>query len=116
MSHAAQKTFYVRKERPDTIIDVGGNILRYAQQRSSLTLMAKRLAFSPGLIDIQINGAYDFDFSVYEGEDDKYIEGLDMVARRIVETGVTASAISVIFALISDVTNPFAAGYYRPSS
>ena len=45
---------------------------------------------SPGLIDIQINGAYDFDFSVYGGEDEKYRAGLDMIARRIVETGVTA--------------------------
>lgn len=45
---------------------------------------------SPGLIDIQINGAYNFDFSVYDGDDDKYLAGLDMVARKIVETGVTA--------------------------
>lgn len=45
---------------------------------------------SPGLIDIQINGAYDFDFSVYDGDDEKYREGMDLIARRIVETGVTA--------------------------
>lgn len=46
------------------------------------------LASSPGLLDIQINGAYGFDFSIYE-DDQKYIDGLRKVATRIVETGVT---------------------------
>ena len=45
---------------------------------------------SPGLIDIQINGAYNFDFSVYEGDDEAYKAGLRTVAERIVETGVTS--------------------------
>ncbi len=62
----------------DTVIDLGGNIL------------------SPGLIDIQINGAYNFDFSVYEGDDEAYLAGLDMVARRIVETGVTSLLPTII--------------------
>ncbi len=44
--------------------------------------------FSPGLLDIQINGAYGFDFSVYK-DDGSYVDGLKMVAERIVETGVT---------------------------
>ena len=55
-----------------------------------LTHCPAPLCPSPGLIDIQINGAYNFDFSVYDGDDDKYLAGLDMVARKIVETGVTA--------------------------
>ncbi|KAF9501398.1 Metallo-dependent hydrolase [Pleurotus eryngii] len=68
----AQKTFFIRQERPDRIIDLGGNIL------------------SPGLLDIQLNGAYGFDFSVYEGDDDAYRAGMQLVAEKIVETGVTA--------------------------
>ncbi|KAG2369910.1 Metallo-dependent hydrolase [Suillus spraguei] len=68
----AQRTFFLRKERPDTIIDLGGNIL------------------SPGFIDTQINGGFGFDFSVYDGDDKTYRDGLKLVAERIIETGVTA--------------------------
>ena len=46
--------------------------------------------YSPGLIDIQINGAYGFDFSVYEGDDEVYRNGLRHVAEKIIETGVTS--------------------------
>ncbi|KAI5116892.1 hypothetical protein M0805_004160 [Coniferiporia weirii] len=74
----AQRTFFLRKERPDTVVDLGGNIL------------------SPGLIDVQINGAYNFDFSVYDGDDEAYRAGMDMIARRIVETGVTALLPTII--------------------
>ncbi|OAX42798.1 carbohydrate esterase family 9 protein [Rhizopogon vinicolor AM-OR11-026] len=74
----AQKTFFIRKERPSTIIDLGGNIL------------------SPGFIDIQINGGFGFDFSVYEGDDQTYRDGLKLVAERIVETGVTALVPTII--------------------
>lgn len=45
---------------------------------------------SPGFLDIQINGAYGFDFSVYEKNDESYRQGLQMVAEKIVETGVTS--------------------------
>ena len=41
-------------------------------------------------MDIQINGAYGFDFSVYEGDDEAYSSGLKTVAEKIVETGVTS--------------------------
>ncbi|TRM69116.1 carbohydrate esterase family 9 protein [Schizophyllum amplum] len=68
----AQKTFFLRKERPAKVIDLEGNIL------------------SPGFMDIQINGAYGFDFSVYEGDDQVYSDGLRTVAEKIVETGVTS--------------------------
>lgn len=76
----SQRTFYLRKERPrpESVIDLGGNIL------------------APGLIDAQINGAYGFDFSEYDGDDEKYLAGLDMVARRIVETGVTSLLPTII--------------------
>ncbi|KAK0490997.1 carbohydrate esterase family 9 protein [Armillaria novae-zelandiae] len=74
----AQRTFYLRKERPDTVIDLGGNIL------------------SPGLIDIQINGAYGFDFSVFDGDEQAYKDGLASVAAKIVETGVTSLVPTII--------------------
>ncbi len=45
---------------------------------------------SPGFMDIQINGAYGFDFSVYEDDPDAYRRGLSTVAEKIVETGVTS--------------------------
>lgn len=41
-------------------------------------------------MDIQINGAYNFDFSIFQGDKNTYREGLKDVARRMVETGVTA--------------------------
>lgn len=41
-------------------------------------------------MDIQINGAYGFDFSVYEGDEEAYRQGLKTVAEKIVETGVTS--------------------------
>lgn len=74
----AQKTFYLSRERPTEIIDLGGNIL------------------SPGLLDIQLNGAYGFDFSIYEGDDQKYRDGLHLIAQNIVETGVTSILPTVI--------------------
>ncbi|KAF8492546.1 Metallo-dependent hydrolase [Russula emetica] len=61
-----QQTFFSRKQRPERIINMGGNIV------------------SPGFIDIQINGAYGFDFL------HAYRRGLQTVAENIVETGVTS--------------------------
>ncbi|TCD66659.1 hypothetical protein EIP91_001077 [Steccherinum ochraceum] len=74
----AQRTFFLRKERPTKIIDLGGNVL------------------SPGLMDIQINGAYGFDFSVYDGDEEAYRQGLKTVAEKIVETGVTSLVPTII--------------------
>ncbi|KAI0764326.1 Metallo-dependent hydrolase [Trametes elegans] len=74
----SQRTFFQRKERPDRVIDLGGNIL------------------SPGFLDIQINGAYNFDFSVYDGDDEAYLAGLRRVGERIVETGVTSLLPTII--------------------
>ncbi|KAK0190972.1 carbohydrate esterase family 9 protein [Armillaria mellea] len=74
----AQRSFYSRKERPDKVVDLGGNIL------------------SPGLIDIQINGAYGFDFSVFDGDEQAYKDGLATVAEKIVETGVTSLVPTII--------------------
>ncbi|KAI0302346.1 hypothetical protein B0F90DRAFT_208119 [Multifurca ochricompacta] len=74
----SQKTFFLRKQRPDRVIDMGGNIV------------------SPGFIDTQINGAYGFDFSVYEGNPDSYRRGMSSVAEKIVETGVTSLVPTII--------------------
>ncbi|KAI0667066.1 Metallo-dependent hydrolase [Trametes maxima] len=74
----AHRSFFQRKERPDRVIDLGGNIL------------------SPGFLDVQINGAYNFDFSVYDGDDEAYRTGLKRVAEKIVETGVTSLLPTII--------------------
>ncbi|KAF9464983.1 Metallo-dependent hydrolase [Collybia nuda] len=73
----AQRTFYLRKERPTRTFDLDGNIL------------------SPGFIDLQLNGAYGFDFSVYE-DDESYRQGMKLVAEGIVETGVTSLLPTII--------------------
>ncbi|KAF8511984.1 Metallo-dependent hydrolase [Gautieria morchelliformis] len=75
----AQKTFFEDGRRPDTTVDLGGDIL------------------SPGFIDIQINGGYGFDFSIFHNEDAAaYEAGVRMVARKIVETGVTSLLPTII--------------------
>ncbi|KAF7315096.1 Carbohydrate esterase family 9 protein [Mycena indigotica] len=91
----AQNTFFERKERPDRVVDLGGNIL------------------SPGLIDIQLNGAYGFDFSIYEGDDEAYKNGMKLVAEKIVETGVTSIVPTIItqdkklYPKLLDLLRPF---------
>ncbi|KAK7036426.1 N-acetyl-glucosamine-6-phosphate deacetylase [Paramarasmius palmivorus] len=93
----AQKTFFLRKQRPDIVIDLGGNILRQAGFLVAST--AKRLSLRliiPGLIDIQINGAYGFDFSVFDGDEGAYKDGLRRVASKIVETGVTSLVPTIV--------------------
>lgn len=56
---------------------------------------------SPGLIDIQINGAWRVDFSeldVQAGEEGekKYIKGLERVARRLAQYGTTSFVPTII--------------------
>ncbi|KAL0955867.1 hypothetical protein HGRIS_002067 [Hohenbuehelia grisea] len=91
----AQKTFFIRKERPDRTIDLGGNIL------------------SPGFLDIQLNGAYNFDFSVYDGDDEAYRAGMKLVAEKIIETGVTSLVPTIItqerslYPKLLDLLRPF---------
>lgn len=47
-------------------------------------------------MDIQINGAYGFDFSVFDGDHEGYRNGLKTVAEKIVETGVTSLVPTII--------------------
>ncbi|KAH7139430.1 N-acetylglucosamine-6-phosphate deacetylase [Dendryphion nanum] len=68
-----QETLYENRTAPDRVIDLGGRIL------------------SPGFIDVQLNGAYGFDFSVIP-EDGAigYTKGVAKVNMNLVRTGVTS--------------------------
>ncbi|KAJ5521568.1 hypothetical protein N7527_005683 [Penicillium freii] len=67
-----QEAFYGLHLSPDNIIDLGGRII------------------APGMIDVQLNGAHGFDFSVPCETKEKYDEGLRMVNRGLARTGVTS--------------------------
>lgn len=68
-----QEVFYGQRSAPDHIVDLGGKIL------------------SPGLIDVQLNGAYGFDFSVIPEEGSAaYGKGVLRVNKNLVNTGVTS--------------------------
>lgn len=85
---SGQDYFYTSKKLPKTVVDLQGNIL------------------SPGLIDVQINGAYGFDFSLWppigtenlskDEQKKAYLKGLDYVANKIVETGTTSFVPTII--------------------
>ncbi|KAJ4305217.1 N-acetyl-glucosamine-6-phosphate deacetylase [Kalmusia sp. IMI 367209] len=68
-----QELLYGHLTAPDNIIDLGGRIL------------------SPGLVDVQLNGAYGFDFSVIpEDGSIAYGKGVQQVNRNLVRGGVTS--------------------------
>jgi N-acetylglucosamine-6-phosphate deacetylase len=68
-----QEIIYERRVTPDEIIDLGGRIL------------------SPGFIDVQLNGAFGFDFSVIPDEGvGAYGKGVLQVNKKLVTTGVTS--------------------------
>ena len=67
-----QVAFYELHLSPDEVIDLGGRIL------------------APGLIDVQLNGAQGFDFSVPQVSREKYEDGLRMVNKGLARTGVTS--------------------------
>jgi N-acetylglucosamine-6-phosphate deacetylase len=73
-----QEAFYELHMSPDEIIDLGGRIL------------------APGLIDVQLNGAQGFDFSVPCDTKEEYDEGLRMVNRGLARTGVTSYLPTVV--------------------
>ncbi|KAK4928515.1 hypothetical protein LTR28_011857, partial [Elasticomyces elasticus] len=68
----SQETFYDYQATPDEIVDLGGRIV------------------SPGFIDVQINGAFGFDFSVVSEGISMYTKGLHEVNRGLIRTGVTS--------------------------
>ncbi|CAI6340584.1 unnamed protein product [Periconia digitata] len=68
-----QEILYEQRVAPDDIVDLAGRIL------------------SPGLIDVQLNGAYGFDFSVIPSEGSTaYRKGVQMVNSNLVRGGVTS--------------------------
>ncbi|RDW71871.1 hypothetical protein BP5796_07905 [Coleophoma crateriformis] len=68
----SQEVFYSEHAVPDATIDLGGRII------------------SPGLIDVQLNGAFGFDFSVIPEDPTTYNKTLKLVNRSLVQTGVTS--------------------------
>lgn len=73
-----QVAFYELHLAPDEVIDLGGRIL------------------APGLIDVQLNGAQGFDFSVPQGSREQYDDGLRLVNRGLALTGVTSYLPTVV--------------------
>lgn len=69
-----QSTFYGSQLVPDQVIDLNGKIV------------------SPGFIDVQLNGGYNFDFSVPK---DTYAEELRATNRLLIRSGVTSYLPSV---------------------
>jgi N-acetylglucosamine-6-phosphate deacetylase len=67
-----QDAFYGQRQIPDTVIDLGGRIV------------------APGFIDVQLNGAHGFDFSVLPDDIADYAAGVRLVNKALVRTGVTS--------------------------
>jgi N-acetylglucosamine-6-phosphate deacetylase len=67
-----QQAFYDHHITPNQVVDLGGRIL------------------APGFIEAQLNGAQGFDFSVPKPSKEEYDDGLRMVNRELVKTGVTS--------------------------
>jgi len=68
----SQEVFYGKHAVPDTTIDLGGRII------------------SPGLIDVQLNGAFGFNFSIIPDDPLTYGKTLRQVNKSLVQTGVTS--------------------------
>jgi N-acetylglucosamine-6-phosphate deacetylase len=68
----SQEVFYGQNAVPDKVIDLGGRIV------------------SPGLIDVQLNGAFGFNFSAVPGDLTSYGKSLRQVNTALVKTGVTS--------------------------
>ncbi|RIA96959.1 Carbohydrate Esterase Family 9 protein [Glomus cerebriforme] len=72
-----QKHFFTCGNSPDVVIN------------------AKGLLIAPGYIDMQINGAFGVDFSVWKGEK-QMKEGLDKVAKGLVKYGCTSFVPTIV--------------------
>jgi len=67
-----QETFFSQHAVPDQVIDLGGRIV------------------APGFIDVQLNGALGFDFSVLHSDMAEYGKEFKRVNRGLIKTGVTS--------------------------
>lgn len=68
----SQEVFYSHQVVPDEVIDLQGKIL------------------APGMIDVQFNGAFGYDFSTIPEDMSEYTKGLRRLNRNLVRTGVTS--------------------------
>ncbi len=68
----SQEVFYSSLTTPDHTIDLGGRII------------------SPGLIDVQLNGAFGFNFSQIPDDASTYGKALRQVNKSLIQTGVTS--------------------------
>lgn len=68
----SQHAFYEQRICPDNVVDLGGRIL------------------APGFLEVQLNGAQGFDFSVPHDTKESYDEGLAEVNRGLARMGITS--------------------------
>lgn len=68
----SQHVFYGHRLKPDSVIDLANQIV------------------APGFIDVQLNGAFGFDFSLLPEDVSGYAKGLERLNRSLVNTGVTS--------------------------
>lgn len=68
----SQEVFYSEQVVPDATINLGGKII------------------SPGLIDVQLNGAFGFNFSQIPEDPSTYSKVLRQVNKSLIQTGVTS--------------------------
>lgn len=68
----SQEVFYSENAVPDETIDLGGRII------------------SPGLIDVQLNGAFGFNFSTIPDDPSSYGKLLRQMNKSLAQTGVTS--------------------------
>jgi N-acetylglucosamine-6-phosphate deacetylase len=68
----SQELFYGEHAVPDVTVDLGGRII------------------SPGLIDVQLNGAFGFNFSQIPEDVQSYGKTLRQVNKSLIQTGVTS--------------------------
>jgi N-acetylglucosamine-6-phosphate deacetylase len=68
----SQEVFYGEHAVPDIAVDLGGRIV------------------SPGLIDVQLNGAFGFNFSQIPEDLQSYGKTLRQVNKSLIQTGVTS--------------------------
>ncbi|KAL2690056.1 hypothetical protein Neosp_004124 [[Neocosmospora] mangrovei] len=69
---SSQATFFDSGTLPDRVIDLGGRII------------------SPGLIDVQLNGAFGFNFSTLPDDITEYPKAVADVNKKLTTTGVTS--------------------------
>lgn len=95
----SQQAFYEHHICPDYAVDLGGRIV------------------APGFIEVQLNGAQGFDFSVPQPTKKKYEDGLAEVNRALVKMGITSYLPTVtsqrkeVYPQVSQVTSALVLTY-----